>query len=91
MNKDGAIQLEPTKNAKTIEDLAGNLVRKFAVAINRFNNNSTKQCYMNVEKNYHNFELCNATLETIKKILACLDTSKGLVLDRIFSNFLKDA
>ena len=45
---------------------------------------------MNKEKNYHNFELCNAKLKTIKKILACLDTSKTLDLDRISSRFLKD-
>ena len=28
---------------------------------------------MNIEKSCHNFELCNATLETVKKMLACLD------------------
>ena len=45
---------------------------------------------MNVEKSCHNFELCNATLETIKKILACLESSKALGLDEISSKFLKD-
>ena len=45
---------------------------------------------MNIEKNCHNFELCNATLETIKKILACLDTSKAPGLAGISSKFLKD-
>ena len=42
---------------------------------------------MNIEKN---FELCSATLETIKKILACLDSSKAPGLDEIFTNFLID-
>ena len=45
---------------------------------------------MNIEKKCHNFELCNATLKTITKILACLDTSKHPDLDRIFLTFLKD-
>ena len=45
---------------------------------------------MNIEKSCHNFELCNATLETIKKILACLDSSKAPGLDKISSKFLKD-
>ena len=45
---------------------------------------------MNIEKRYHNFELCNATLEIIKKILACVDSSKAPGLDEIFSKFLKD-
>ena len=31
---------------------------------------------MNIEKSCHDFKLCNTTLETIKKILACLDASK---------------
>ena len=46
LKKDGAIQFKPTKNANTFKDfysdLAGNLVRKLPVAINKFNNNSTK-------------------------------------------------
>ena len=37
-----------------------------------------------------NFDLCNATLETIKKILTCQDASKAPSLDGISSNFLKD-
>ena len=37
-----------------------------------------------------NFDLCNATLETIKKILTCQDTSRAPSLDGISSNFLKD-
>ena len=37
-----------------------------------------------------NFELCNATLETIKKILICQDASGAPSLDGISSNFLKD-
>ena len=45
---------------------------------------------MNIEKSCHNFELCNATLETIKKTLAYLDASKVLGLNRISSKFLKD-
>ena len=39
----GAIQFEPTKNANTFKDfysdLAGTLVRKLPVALNKFNNN----------------------------------------------------
>ena len=45
---------------------------------------------MNIVVNYHNSELCNATLETIKKILSCLYTSRAPSSDRIFSKFLKD-
>ena len=45
---------------------------------------------MNIEKSCHNFELCNATLETIKKCLAYLDVSKVFGLDGISSKFLKD-
>ena len=37
-----------------------------------------------------NFELCNAKLETIKKILTCQDASKAPSLDETSSNFLKD-
>ena len=37
-----------------------------------------------------NFDLCNATLETIKKILTCQDASRAPSLDGISSNFLKD-
>ena len=71
-------------------ELAGNLVRKLPVTPNKFTNNSTKQYYINVEKNYHNFELCNETLENIKKILFCMDTSKARNLDGMSSKFLKD-
>ena len=74
---DGAIQIEPTKKTNIFKDfysdIAGNLVIKFPVALNKFNNNSTKQYYINTEKSCRNIEQCNATLETIKKILACLD------------------
>ena len=63
---------------------------KLPAALNKFNNNSAKQHYMNIEKSCHNFELCNATLETIKKTLAYLDASKVLGLNRISSKFLKD-
>ena len=45
---------------------------------------------MNIEKSCHKFELCNATLEAIKKILASLDSSKAPGLDGISSKFLKD-
>ena len=45
---------------------------------------------MNILKSCHNFELCNITLETIKKILACLDSTKAHGLERIFSKYLKD-
>ena len=91
MKNDGAIQFQPTKNAHFYSDLAGKLVRKLSVALNKFNNNSTKQNYTNGEKSCHNFELCNATSETIKKILAYLDASKVLGLNRISSKLLKDA
>ena len=37
-----------------------------------------------------NFDLCNATLETIKKFLTCQDASIAPSLDGISSNFLKD-
>ena len=60
------------------------------VAVNTFNDNSTKQYYLNIEENCHNFELCYATLETIIKILACLDSSKASGLDGISSKFFKD-
>ena len=71
-------------------DLAGNLVRKYPVAFSKLYNNSMKQYYVNIKKNCPNFELCSATLETIKKILACLDTSKDPGLGETFSNVLKD-
>ena len=63
-------------------------MRKLPVALNKFNNNSTKQYCMSVEKSCHNFELCNATLETIKKSLACLESSKAPGLDEISSKVL---
>ena len=56
----------------------------------KFNNNSMKQYYMTIEKSCLNFELCNATMESIKKILTSLDTSKGPGLDGISSKLLKD-
>ena len=69
LKNDGAIQLELMKNANIFKDfysdLVGKLVRKLPVALNKFNNNSTKQYYMNIEKNCLNFQLRNATLETI--------------------------
>ena len=71
-------------------DLAGNLVRKYPVAFSKLYNNSMKQYYVNIKKSCPNFELCSATLETIKKILACLDTSKDPGLGETFSNVLKD-
>ena len=94
LKNDVAIQFEPTKTTNVFQDfysdLAGTLVRKLSVALNKFNNNSTKQYYMNIDKSCHNFELCNATLETIKKILACLESSKAPGLDEISSKFFKD-
>ena len=45
---------------------------------------------MKLEKNGHNFEVCNATLEIIKKIITWLVTSKATSLDRISSKCLKD-
>ena len=94
LKNDGAIKFEPTKNANIFKefysDLAGTLVRKLSVPINKFNNNSMKQYYLNIEKSCHNFELCSTTLETTKNILACLDSSKATGLDGIYSKFLKD-
>ena len=49
-----------------------------------------KQYYVNIEKNCHNFELCNGTLETIGQISACLDTSKAPGFNDTYSTFLKD-
>ena len=91
----GAIQFVPTKNANIFKDfysdLAGSLVRKLPNAFNKFNNNSAKQYYMNIEKSCrHNFELCNAMLETIKYISACLDASTAPGLDGISAKLLKD-
>ena len=71
-------------------DLAENLVRKLPVTLSKFNNNSTKQYHMNIEKSCHNLEPCNTTLETIKKILAWPDVSKAPGLDRISSKLLKN-
>ena len=45
---------------------------------------------MNIEKSCHNFEQCNATLESIKKIKACLKSSKAPGLEEISSKLLKD-
>ena len=63
LKNDDAIQFEPTKNANIFKDfypdLAGKLVRKLPVALNRFNNNSTNQNYMKIEKSCHKFELWN--------------------------------
>ena len=47
LKNDGAIQFELTKNENIFKDfysdLAGTLVRKLPVTLNKFNNNSTKQ------------------------------------------------
>ena len=90
----GAIQFEPMKNATIFRNFYSDLARKpgqkSRVVLNKFKNNSTKQYYMDIEKSCHNFELCNATLETIKKILAYLDSSKTPGLNGISSKFLKD-
>ena len=55
MKKDGATQFVPENNANTFKDfhseLARNLVRKWPVVLYKFNNNSTKQYFMNIEKN----------------------------------------
>ena len=71
-------------------DLAGSLVRKLPNAFNKFNNNCAKQYYMNIEESCHNFELCNAMLDTIKYISACLDASTAPGLDGISAKLLKD-
>ena len=72
MKIDAAIQFETAENANTFKDFYSesprNLARKLLVAPHKFND-STKQYYMDMEKHYHNFELCSASLETIKKIL----------------------
>ena len=44
-------------------------MKKFPVALNIFNNNSTKKYYRNIEKKCHNFKLCNANLETVENLL----------------------
>ena len=53
LKKDGAFEFEPTKNKNTFKDLysdlAGNLVKKLPVTLNKFDNNSTKQYRMNIE------------------------------------------
>lgn len=71
LKNDGAIQLEPIRIANIVKDFysdsAGNLVRKLSAELNRFNDNSKKQYYLNIEKNCHNFKLCNEILETVKK------------------------
>ena len=94
LKKNGVIQFEPTNIANAFKDIysdfTGNLVRKLPVALNKFNYNSTKQYYMTIEKSCLNFELCNATLESIKKILTSLDASKGFGLDGISSKLMKD-
>ena len=52
LKNDGAIQFKTTKNANIFKDfyydLAGKLVRKLPLALNKFNNNSPKQYYMNM-------------------------------------------
>ena len=54
LKKDDAIQFEPAENANAFKDfypdLADNLVRKLPVILSKFNNNLTKQYYMNIEK-----------------------------------------
>ena len=45
---------------------------------------------MNIDKICHNFELCKATLKTIKKTLVYLDASKAPILDGISSKFWRD-
>ena len=86
------LKLRKVKNSfkNFYSDLAGNLVREYPVALSKLYNNSMKQYYINIKKNCPNFELCSATLETIKKILGCLDTSKDPGLGETFSNVLKD-
>ena len=50
-----------------------------------------RQYYMNIKKNYRNFELCNTTLKTTEKILPCMHTSRLPGLDERFSKFFKDS
>ena len=67
------------KNANAFKnlssELAGNVVKKFPVTPNKFNNDSTEQHYTNAEKNHPNFKFSSATLETTKTNLSCLDPS----------------
>ena len=54
LKNDGPIQFKTRENANIFKDfysdLAGKLVRKLPVKLNKFNHNSTKQYYMNTEK-----------------------------------------
>ena len=89
LKNDWAVQFEPTNN--TFKDLwsglAGNLVRNLQIASNKFKNSSTKQYYINVQKNYENFELSNVTLEITKKIyLACTYLELPLWREYILKN-----
>ena len=92
--KDGDIEFEPVEDTNTFKEfcseLGRKLVRKLADGPNKFHNNLMKQYYMNTEKNCHNFELSNVSLETIKKILSYFDKPKASSLDRISSKSLKD-
>ena len=94
MKKDDAIQFEPGKNANIYKyfysESVGNLVRKLPAAPSEFNNNSKNQYYMNIEQNYHNLELFNATMETIKMILSFLNTFKAPGFNEMSLKFLKD-
>ena len=86
MKNDGAIHFEPMKNSNIFKDFYSDLVEKRCqLHLTNWNNNSTKQYYINIKKSCHNFKLCNATFETIKKILAFLDSSKTPGLDWLFS------
>ena len=90
-----SIQFEPTKNANILGILlwfSWKTSEKVASCTYITNSTITQQSsiyYMNIDKSCHNFELCNATLETIQKILACLDSSKAAGLEGISSKFWK--
>ena len=70
LKNDCVIQFEPTKNANILRsfysDLAGNLVRKLAVALNKFNN-SAKQYYINIEKSCHNLSYAMQHWKLLKR------------------------
>ena len=89
--KDGDIEFEPVEDTNTFKEfcseLGRKLVRKLADGPNKFHNNLMKQYYMNTEKNCHNFELSNISLETIKKILSYFGAPKASSLDNIFKIF----
>ena len=56
----------------------------------KFNTDNTRMFYRKLNPNLEKFELVCITEETIKKLLCCLDVSKGPGMDEISPRFLKD-